>query len=130
MGAGCATRGPAGPFVVQRERARTHFGGPHATRRLQPALAFEPFELLDRRLFAGREPERVVGLRPGGLASLLGLAVSPRLKLVRDLLDLACDLAKFERIVGLYGLRTQEPCPTRGQAAPSTVMRSAGRFAV
>ena len=44
---------------------------------------------------------------------MLGLGFSPRCKLVRDPLNLARDLTKFERIVGLHG------CERRSLAPPT-----------
>ena len=62
---------------------------------------------------------------------MLGRGFSPRCKLVRDLLNLARDRTKFERIAGLHGCErrslappTVKQLPTRGQSV--TVMGVSG----
>jgi len=61
-------------------------------------------------------PERVAGLWPGGHASVVGLGVSPRCKLVRNPLNLTRDLTELERISGLYGREGRSLAPSHAAA--------------
>ena len=118
-------------------RARPGFAGAGLEpARALPVIPFEPFQLGDRGLVAVPEPERVAGSRQDAVASVLGLGLSPGCKLVRNRLNLARDLGKLERIVGLHSREgrslappTVEHFPSRGgqwpwiQAAQASVHR-------
>ena len=111
-------RRPLGAGAVRASstsrRARPGFAGAGLEpARALPVSPFEPFQLGDRGLVAVREPERVAGSRQDAVASVLGLGLSPRCKLVRNRSNLARDLGKFERIVGLHG------CERRSLAPPT-----------
>ena len=77
-------------------------------------------QLVANRLHSQRNrAERVAGSRQDAVASVLGLGLSPRRELVRDLLNLARDLGKFERIAGLHRRERRSLAPPPVKQLPS-----------